>query len=53
MAVKEGNVRVIVTINKELKDRLEHSAITDKRTISKQVEYILEEYFNQTNNQEK
>lgn len=46
MAVKEGNTRIIVTIPQELKDKLDILCKEDKRTSSKEVEYILEEYIN-------
>ena len=44
MAVKETNTRIIVTITKELKSKLDKACVKDKRTISKEVEYILEKY---------
>lgn len=44
MAVKEGNCRIIATIPIELKDKLDKLCIEDKRTLSKEIEYILEEY---------
>lgn len=46
MAVKEGNTRIIVTIPQELRDKLKILCEEDKRTLSKEVEYILEEYIN-------
>lgn len=46
MAIKEGNARIIVTIPKELRNKLEILCKEDKRTMSKEVEYILEQYMN-------
>jgi len=46
MAIKEGNTRIIVTIPQELRNKLEILCKEDKRTMSKEVEYILEEYIN-------
>ena len=46
MAVKEGNTRIIATIPQKLKDKLDKLCIEDKRTLSKEVEFILEEYIN-------
>lgn len=46
MAIKESNSRVIITIPTILKDKLEALCINDKRTMSKEVEYILELYLN-------
>lgn len=44
MAIKEGNVRVIITIPKPLKDELDKLCVKDKRTVSKEIEYIIEKY---------
>lgn len=44
MAVKEGNTRIIVTIPTELKENLDILCAKDKRTMSKEVEYIIEKY---------
>lgn len=44
MAIKEGNARVIVTIPAKLKEQLEAMSYIDKRTISKEIEYILERH---------
>lgn len=46
MAIKEGNSRVIITIPTELKDKLEVLCTIDKRTVSKEIEYIIEAYLN-------
>ena len=46
MAIKEGNVRVIITIPKPLKDELDKLCVKDKRTVSKEIEYIIEKYLN-------
>jgi metal-responsive CopG/Arc/MetJ family transcriptional regulator len=46
MAIKEGNSRIIITIPTTLKDKLDILCIKDKRTTSKEIEYILEQYLN-------
>lgn len=47
MAVKEGNTRIIATIPIELKDKLDEICDKEKRSLSKQVEYILERYIDE------
>ena len=44
MAIKEGNIRVIITIPKPLKDELDELCVKDKRTVSREIEYIIEKY---------
>lgn len=44
MAIKDTNTRIIITISKDIKTKLEAKCEEDKRTISKEVEYILEKY---------
>ncbi|MBU3172757.1 DNA-binding protein [Clostridium estertheticum] len=44
MAIKVGNERLILTLPKELKEKLLNICETEKRTPSKQVEVILEKF---------
>lgn len=44
MPVKDDNTRIIVTIPKSLKKKLDLMCLKDKRTMSKEVEFILEKY---------
>ena len=44
MPVKDDNTRIIVTIPKSLKKKLDLMCLNDKRTMSKEVEFILEKY---------
>ena len=42
---REEDKRFTLRINKELFKLLEESAIKDKRSIGKQIEFIVEQYF--------
>lgn len=44
LAIKEGKTRIIITIPDELKKHLETMCCIDKRTMSQEVEYILERH---------
>lgn len=46
MPVSNDNTRIIITIPKELKNKLDSLCLKDKRTMSKEVEFILEKYIN-------
>jgi len=42
---KEEDKRFTLRINREIFKLLEESAIKDKRSVGKQIEYIMEKYF--------
>lgn len=44
MAVSENNTRVIITLSKELKERLDELAKEDKRTFSNLCAKVLSDY---------
>lgn len=50
MSVRDENTRIIVTIPKELKRKLDSLCLIDKRTMSKEVEFILEKYITEQEN---
>lgn len=52
MAVKESNERTLVTLPKELKEKLVELADQNSRTLSKQIQFILQEYVDTNNKSE-
>lgn len=44
MPVKDENTRLTITISKKIREELEQLCIKDRRTPSKEIEYILEKY---------
>ncbi len=49
MAISKDKTRIILTILKENKDKLDKVCEQEKRTLSNQVEIILEDYFKRNN----
>ncbi|MBY6838846.1 hypothetical protein [Clostridium botulinum] len=50
MAISKDNSRIIITIPDRLKSNTEFLSVMDKRTVSKELEYIIERYFDELEN---
>ena len=50
--IKTNNTRILIVIDKELKERLETRAKKDKRSMSNYINVLIEEHLNQLDQQE-